>query len=83
MGETCYATLKDVPEPIDIVNVFRRSEYCAEVARETVTIGANVLWLQQGIISHEAAEIATKHGLTVIMDRCIKVDDAMLVGDSE
>ncbi|AOZ91567.1 CoA-binding protein [Paenibacillus crassostreae] len=78
LGETCYASLQDVPEPIDIVNVFRRSEFCAEVARDAVAIGANVLWLQQGIISDEAATIAEEHGLIVIMDRCIKVEDAIL-----
>jgi predicted CoA-binding protein len=83
LGEMCYATLQDIPEPIDIVNVFRRSEYCAEVAREAVAIGAKVLWLQQGIVSDEAARIAEENGLTIIMDRCIKVEDAMVVRDSE
>ena len=76
LGETCYASLQDIPEPIDIVNVFRRAEYCAEVAREAVAIGANVLWLQLGIVSDEAAAIAEERGLTVIMDRCIKIEDA-------
>ncbi len=77
LGEMCYASLKDIPDPIDIVNVFRRSEYCAEVAREAVAIGAKVLWLQQGIISEEAAVIAEENGLIAIMDRCIKVEDAI------
>lgn len=82
LGEKSYPTLKDIPEPVDIVNVFRRSEYCADVAREAVEIGAKVLWLQQGIVSEEAAAIAQEHGLTVIMDRCIKVEDAIaLAGD--
>jgi predicted CoA-binding protein len=83
LGEMCYATLQDIPEPIGIVNVFRRSEYCAEVARDAVAIGAKVLWLQQGIVSDEAARIAEENGLTMIMDRCIKVEDAMVVRDSE
>ncbi|MCC3379832.1 CoA-binding protein [Paenibacillus farraposensis] len=77
LGETCYASLAEVPEPIELVNVFRRSEYCAEVAREAAAIGAKVLWLQQGITSQEAAGIAQEHGMTVIMDRCIKVEDSV------
>ncbi|MDO7905288.1 CoA-binding protein [Paenibacillus sp. JX-17] len=77
LGETCYASLAEVPEPIDIVNVFRRSEYCADVAKEAVEAGARVLWLQQGIISEEAAGIAGGRGLQVIMDRCIKVEEAI------
>jgi predicted CoA-binding protein len=78
LGETCYPSLTAIPEPVDIVNVFRRSEDTPPVAREAVEIGANVLWLQQGIISEEAAAIAAEGGLTVIMDRCIKVEDAIL-----
>ncbi|AET61649.1 protein yccU [Paenibacillus terrae HPL-003] len=77
LGETCYASLEEVPEPVELVNVFRRSEYCAEVAREAAAIGAKVLWLQQGIISQEAADIAQEHGMTVIMNRCIKVEDSV------
>ncbi|MNC82015.1 hypothetical protein D3C75_1353580 [compost metagenome] len=59
------------------MNVFRRSEYCADVAREAADIGARVLWLQQGIVSQEAADIAAEHGMTAIMDRCIKVEEAI------
>ncbi|MFP4974586.1 CoA-binding protein [Paenibacillus sp. CN-4] len=77
LGERCYASLSGIPEPVDIVNVFRRSEYCAEVAREAVQIGAKVLWLQQGVVSQEAADIAEAAGMTVIMDRCIKVEEAI------
>ncbi|MGQ3477678.1 CoA-binding protein [Paenibacillus sp. TY11] len=77
LGETCYASLDEVPEPVELVNVFRRSEYCAEVAREAAAIGAKILWLQQGIISQEAADIAQENGMTVIMDRCIKVEDSV------
>lgn len=82
LGEQVYASLADVPEPIDIVNVFRRSEYTPEVAREAVAARAKVLWLQQGIISEEAAQIAEQGGLKVIMDRCIKVEDSILLGKS-
>ena len=79
LGEKSYPSLKDIPEPIHIVNVFRRSEYCADVAREA-EIGAKVLWLQQGIISEEAAAIAEKSGMIAIMDRRIKVEDSIALG---
>ena len=79
LGEKCYHTLADIPEPVDIVNVFRRSEFCAEVAREAAAINANVLWLQQGIINQEAAEICAENGMTAIMDRCIMVEEAIAV----
>ncbi len=81
LGETCFASLKDIPEPVDIVNVFRRSEYCADVAREAAEIKANVLWLQLGIVSDEAAAIAEQSGMRVIMDRCIKVEEAVTQPD--
>ncbi|GIO30610.1 MULTISPECIES: CoA-binding protein [Paenibacillus] len=81
LGETCYASLKEIPEPVDIVNVFRRSKYCADVAREAAEIHANVLWLQLGIVSDEAAAIAQENGMRVIMDRCIKVEEAVTQPD--
>ncbi|CAH0120059.1 putative protein YccU [Paenibacillus sp. CECT 9249] len=79
LGERCYASLKEIPEPVDIVNVFRRSEYCASVAGEATEIKAKVLWLQLGIVNEEAADIAARHGMTAIMDRCIKVEDSILL----
>ncbi|MFC0213176.1 CoA-binding protein [Paenibacillus chartarius] len=78
LGEKSYPTLADIPEPVDIVNVFRRSEHTPEVARDAAQIKAKVLWLQLGIASDEAASIAREGGLEVIMDRCIKVEDAVL-----
>ena len=80
LGEEPYATVEEIPEPIDIVDVFRRSEKVPPVAEDAVAAGAKVLWLQSGVINAEAARYAEEHGLTVIMDRCIKVDHAMLVG---
>ncbi|MDI3342074.1 MAG: CoA-binding protein [Sphaerobacter sp.] len=74
LGERSYPSLRDVPVPVDIVDVFRRAEAVPEVARDAVAIGAKVLWLQLGIISPEAAAIAEAGGLTVIMDRCLAVD---------
>ncbi len=79
LGEEPYATVEEIPERVDIVDVFRRSEKVAPVARDAVAAGAKVLWLQSGVINEEAAEYAEEHGLTVVMDRCIKVDHAMLV----
>lgn len=80
LGEKVFASLSDIPEPVDIVNVFRRSEHTPEVAQDAVQIGAKVLWLQQGIANDEAWDIASKGGLAVIMDRCIKVEDSILLG---
>ncbi|MGO4543722.1 CoA-binding protein [Paenibacillus sp. 2TAB23] len=79
LGQKSYASLKDIPVPVDIVNVFRRSEHTPPVAQEAVAIGAKTLWLQLGISNDEAAEIAISGGLEVIMDRCIKVEDSILL----
>lgn len=78
LGEKRYHSLSEIPDPIDIVNVFRRSEFCAAVAEEAVKVKAKALWLQKGVISEEAARIAQEAGLQVVMDRCIKVEDALL-----
>ena len=72
LGRTCYAGLRDIPDAVDIVDVFRKPEACPDIAREAVAIGAKVLWLQEGIVSDEAARIARSGGLQVVMDRCIK-----------
>lgn len=73
LGERCYSTLADVPGPIEFVDVFRRPEFCAEIAREAVTAGAKVLWLQLGIASPEARAIAEQGGLSYVEDRCVMV----------
>lgn len=78
LGETCYPSLSEIPEPVHIVNVFRRAEQVAPIAEEAVQIGAKVFWLQLGIVNDEAARICEEGGLQVIMDRCIKVEDAIL-----
>ena len=80
LGEEPYATVEEIPEPIDIVDVFRRSEKVPPVAEDAVAAGAKVLWMQSGVINADSASYAEEHGLTVVMDRCIKVDHAMLVG---
>lgn len=78
LGEEPYASVEDVPEQVDIVDVFRRSEEVIAVAEDAVASGAKVLWMQSGVVNEEAAAYAREHGLTVIMDRCIKVDCARL-----
>ena len=80
LDETSYPSLSDVPEPVDIVDVFRAPEALPGIAREAVAIGASALWCQFGVINEEAARIATDGGLNVIMDRCLKVEHARYVG---
>lgn len=71
LGERAYPSLSDIPVPIDIVDVFRRSEYTPSIADEAVKIGAKALWLQSGIENEEAAARAKTGGLTVVMDTCL------------
>ena len=71
LGEKVYEQLTDVPDDVDVVEVFRPSEETPEVARDAVQIGAKVLWLQEGISSEEAERIASEGGLKVVMDRCM------------
>jgi predicted CoA-binding protein len=78
LGERSYASLIDVPERIDIVDVFRRAEDTPGIADEAVTIGAKALWLQTGIVSEEAAARAKKGGLVVVMDACIGSTHSLL-----
>ena len=78
LGERSYASLLDVPERIDIVDVFRRAEDAPAIADEAVTIGAKALWLQTGISSDEAAARAAAGGLTVVMDACIGATHSLL-----
>jgi predicted CoA-binding protein len=74
LGEKCYARLEDVPEKVDIVNVFRRAEDVPPVAESAIRIGAKVVWMQQGIENEEAAKKARAAGLVVIEDACILVE---------
>jgi len=79
LGLRVYASLAEVPTPIDIVDVFRRAEFTPEVARQAVAVGAKTLWLQLGIVNQEAARIARAGGLAVVMDRCIAVEHGRLI----
>jgi predicted CoA-binding protein len=76
LGEPVYRTLADVPEPVEFVNVFRPSAQAPDVARQAVAVGAKALWLQLGITSAEAREIAESNGLLYVEDRCIAVERA-------
>jgi predicted CoA-binding protein len=78
LGQKAYASLADVPHPIDIVDVFRRPEYTPDIADEAVRAGAKVLWLQSGIVNDDAASRAKSGGLTVVMDACIGVVHSLL-----
>jgi predicted CoA-binding protein len=73
-GLEVYESLRDVPVKVDIVDVFRRSSEIMPLARDAVSYGAKVLWLQQGVVNDDAAVIASEAGLTVIMDSCIMVE---------
>ena len=78
LGERSYPSLVDVPERVDIVDVFRRAEDTPGIADEAVTIGAKALWLQTGIVNEDAAERAKKGGLIVVMDACIGATHSLL-----
>jgi uncharacterized protein len=80
LGEKCYPNLAAIPEKVDVVDCFRRTEEMPELAREAIAIGAKVLWMQLGIRSDEAAAIAIAGGLDVVMNRCIKIEHARIMG---
>ena len=80
LGVRSYPSLADVPEPVDVVDVFRAPDAVPEIAREAVAAGAGALWLQYGVISAEGAQIAVDGGLDVVMDRCMKVEHARYLG---
>lgn len=78
LGEKVYTSLKEIEEPVDVVDVFRPSEETPAIATDAVAIGAKVLWLQSGIESEEAERIGEAGGLTVVMDRCMGATHRML-----
>lgn len=78
LGEPSYPTLIDIPEPVDVVEVFRPGDEAPEIAQQAAAIGANVLWLQLGIVSEEAARIAQDAGMTFVSDLCMGAVHAVL-----
>ncbi|HUG23356.1 CoA-binding protein [Piscinibacter sp.] len=80
LGERCYASLADIPEPVDMVDVFRRTEDVLPIAQQGVALGAKCLWQQIGVKNVEADRLAREAGLDSVMDRCVKIEHARLFG---
>jgi predicted CoA-binding protein len=80
LGQKCYPTLRDIPHKVDIVDCFRKSDDIPPIARDAVEIGAKVLWMQLGIRNDLAARIALEAGLDVVMNRCVKIEHARILG---
>lgn len=78
LGKTVYGSLRDIPEAIDMVDVFRQSQYLPEIVDDVVAVGASVLWTQLGVIDANAAAKAEHHGVEVIMDRCPAIEGPRL-----
>jgi predicted CoA-binding protein len=79
LGQTCYPNLRAIPIPVDMVDIFRKSEEVLPFVEDAIDIGAKFIWMQEGIVNEEAAARAESAGLTVIMDRCAKIDHMNLL----
>ncbi len=80
LGERCYASLAEIDVPVDMVDVFRRTDDVLSVAEQAIAIGARCLWQQIGVVNHRAADLARAAGLATVMDRCVKIEHARLFG---
>lgn len=80
LGQRCYPSLREIPEPVDVVDVFRKPEDVPPIVEDAIAIGAKVLWLQIGVIHPEAMARAEQAGLEVVADRCMKIEYARLFG---
>ena len=80
LGQKCYADLKDIPTPVDMVDLFQRADRVMPFVEDAIKIGAKVVWMQLGIVNEEAAQKARDAGLEVVMDRCVKIEYARLFG---
>lgn len=74
MGRRCFAALEDIPDAIDLVNIFRRPEHCPDVVRSAIAVNAKGVWLQSGIVSPESEQLAREAGLDFVQDRCLKIE---------
>jgi predicted CoA-binding protein len=81
LGETVYASLADIKEPVDIVDIFRNSEAALGITKEAIKMGAHVVWMQLGVRNDEAAKLAEDAGLKVVMNRCPKIEYGRLSGE--
>lgn len=80
LGESCYASLSQVPEPVEVVDIFRRSEAVGPIVEEAIRIGAKAVWMQEGVVNEAAAEQARRAGLEVVMDLCMKKEHERIHG---
>jgi predicted CoA-binding protein len=80
LGQKCYPSLREVPQKVDIVDCFRRSEDIPDIVKDAIAISARVLWMQLGVVNPDAARQAEAAGLEVVMDRCLKIEYARLFG---
>jgi len=80
LGEPCYASLNDIPEPVDIVDIFRKPDAIPPIVDAAIEIGAKAVWMQRGLAHHESAEKARGAGLDVVQSKCIKVEHKKLLG---
>lgn len=82
LGEKSYASVTDIPHPVDVVDIFRKPDAVGPIVEEAIAAGAKVVWMQLGVVNEAAAETARRAGLQVVMDRCMKVEHGRLVGAS-
>lgn len=83
LGEKCYPDLSSIPAPVDVVDIFRRPEDVVPIVKEAIKMDAKVVWMQEGVINHEAAKIAQEAGLLVVMDKCMRKMHMKLHGIEE
>lgn len=80
LGQKCYPSLLDIPEPVDVVDIFQRSDKVPPLVEQAIEIGAKVVWMQLGVVNQEAAQRARQAGLEVVMDHCMKIEYGRLFG---
>lgn len=80
LGEKSYATVADIPTPVEVVDIFRRPEAVGPIVEEAIAAGARIVWMQLGVVNEVAASMAEAAGLQVVMDRCMKIEHQRLIG---